>query len=227
MDSIRTFFRMVVLVGFILLIVSCTQTPPAGTSATPTENSAALTEFARPQPTYPPLPTPTITPTPLGGASATLGPVPQDCPPGPAPQNFNSNSNFESAVGGGSVWVSGFSGPHALLEWLPNLAVETHYQYGWGHKMLWAVKNSVKGPVTIRGANLTNGLPLRPVADAASPDSTPTVLVLNPSDPNAQFIDQWVEFPGGLDIPQAGCYYLEASWPGGSWRITFAAGEVQ
>ena len=27
-----------------------------------------------------------------------------------------------------------------------------------------------------------------------------------------------------LYIPAAGCYALDASWPGGSWRVTFAAG---
>jgi len=36
--------------------------------------------------------------------------------------------------------------------------------------------------------------------------------------------DQWAEFPGSLTILKAGCYYLEATWPGGSWHITFAAG---
>jgi hypothetical protein len=224
MYSLRTFLRLMLLGAFMLVIVSCSQAPAVVTSATPTENSAALTEFAQPLPTTPPLPTPTMTPTPLGGASAKLGPMPQDCPAGPAPQQLGSN--FGSAYGGGSVWGAGFTGSHALLEWLPNLAVETHNQYGWGHKLLWVVKSSVKGLVRIRGANLTNGLPLRPDAEAASPDSIPTVLVLNPSNPDAQYQGQFIEFPGDIDIPQAGCYYLEADWPGGSWRITFAAGVV-
>lgn len=224
MGSIRFLSRLITLIGVMLLTAACIQVPPATTSATPTENSAALTEFARPLPTYPPPPTPTPSPTPLGGPLAQLGSVPQNCPPGPAPQNLDSN--FGTAIGGGSVWGAGFTGSHAMLVWPPKLASATHNQYGWGHKLLWVVKSSVKGQVIIRGTNLMNGLPLRPEAEADSPSSTPSVLVLNPSDPNAQYEGQWVEFPGGLDIPQAGCYYLEATWPGGSWRITFAAGEI-
>lgn len=224
MRLLRFLSQLITLIGVILITATCIQAPPAASSATPTENSAALTEFAKPLPTYPPLPTATPSPTPWGGPSAKLGPVPQNCPPGPAPQNLDSN--FGSAYGGGAVWGDGFTGSHAILVWFPKLTSETHNQYGWGHKFLWVVKSSVKGLVTIRGANLMNGLPVRPDAEAESPDSTPTVLVLNPSDPNAQYEGQWVEFPGGLTIPQAGCYYLEATWPGGSWRITFAAGEV-
>lgn len=224
MYRLRSSLQLIGLILLVLIIASCTEASSPKSSATPTENSAELTEFARPLPTYPLLPTATASPTPSGGASAKLGPVPQDCPPGSAPQNLDSN--FGSAYGGGSVWGAGFTGSHAVLEWLPNLASETHDQYGWGHKLLWIVKGSVKGLITIRGANLMNGLPLRPEAEAESPGSTSSVLVLNPSDPNAQYEGQWVEFPGGLDIPQAGCYYLEATWPGGNWRITFAAGEV-
>lgn len=195
----------------MLTIASCTQASSPKNSATPTENSAALTEFTQPLPTYPPTPTLPPSPTPSGGASAKLGPVPQDCPLGPAPKNLGSN--FGMVYGGGSVWGAGFTGSHAMLVWLPKLASETHNQYGWGHKLLWIVKSGVKGLVIIRGANLINGLPLRPKSDAESSGSTPTVLVLNPSDPNAQYVGQWMEYPGSLDIPQVGCYYLPKFCP--------------
>ncbi len=225
MSILRLLIGMIAVIGFALTLVCCSQAPPVQKSTTPTVNSAALTEFAQPLPTYPPTPTPTITPTPLGGAFAKLGLLPQDCPPGPAPQNLDSN--LEPAIGSDPVWAVSFSGPHAMLEWSFTDAQQFHNQYGWGHKMLWVVENNIKGLVSIHGANLNNGLPVRPEAEAASPGSTPTMLVLNPLDPHAHYIDQWVEFPGGLIIPQAGCYYLEADWPGGSWRITFAAGVVR
>jgi hypothetical protein len=105
--------------------------------------------------------------------------------------------------------------------------MEFHLADGWGHKFLWVVEDSVKGLVTIHGANLRDGSPLLPSADGQGPTSTLTLLVLDAHDPHrAMYVDQWAEFPGGLTIPKAGCYYLEATWPGGSWRITFAAGVV-
>ncbi len=35
---------------------------------------------------------------------------------------------------------------------------------------------------------------------------------------------QWNMQPINLYIFQAGCYYLQASWDGGSWVVFFAAG---
>jgi len=217
--------RVVMLAGLLLLLVSCTQISQPTASATPTVDSAHLTAFAQPYPTYPPLPTLTPSPTPLGGASAKLGPVPQNCPPGPLPQSIDTA--FGPVVGAGPVWAGNFIGPHAKLAWLPPVTSAIHNQYGWPHKLLWVVADSVKGLVTIRGANLRDGSSLRPHAEQEVATSTPTTLVLDPQDPNLiNHADQWVEFPGSLTIPKAGCYYLEATWPGGSWRIMFAAGVV-
>lgn len=225
MNNIRVRSGLVGVIGLILFMVACTQTSPPSTSATPTVDSARLTAFAQPYPTYPPLPTPTPKPTPLGGARAKLGPLPQDCPPGPTPKDVVSNTG--PVVGAPPVWASGFIGPHAALVWDSSLADQLHNQYGWPHKLLWVVEDSMKGLVAIRGANLRDGSPLLPGADGQEPTSTLTVLVLDPQDAKrAQYVDQWAEFPGGLTIPKAGCYYLEATWPGGSWRITFAAGVV-
>jgi len=74
-------------------------------------------------------------------------------------------------------------------------------------------------------------MPLYPDAEYASVASTPTTLVLDPSDPtvlkqNANRDAQWTQFPGSLTVPAAGCYSLQAIWPGGSWHLTFAAGLV-
>lgn len=219
------FLRAISLVGLILIAAACSPTPTKELSATPTVDSAHLTAFAQPLPTYPPLPTPTATPTPLGGPSAQLGSVPQSCPPGPSPQTIDGN--FAAVIGGNPVWAGNFVGPHATLEWSPTQAQQYHNQYGWGHKLLWVVANNVKGLVTIHGADLQTGAPLRPSAEQQELSSTSTTMVLNPQDPAVfRQVDQWVEFPGGVDVPQAGCYYLQASWPGGSWRITFAAGVV-
>ncbi len=225
MNTIQFLLRVVMFVGLLLLLVSCTLISQPTTSATPTVDSAHLTAFAQPYPTYPPLPTPPPSPTPLGGASTRLGPAPQNCPPGPVLKQVVSNTGL--VAGSSPVWAGGFIGPHATLAWLPPVTSPIHNQYGWGHKLLWVVADSVKGLVTIHGANLRDGSPLLPSADGQAPTSTLTLLVLDPQDPHrAMYVDQWAEFPGGLTIPKAGCYYLEATWPGGSWRITFAAGMV-
>src|SRR5260370_20611573 len=102
--------RMVMLAGLLLLSVSCTQISQPSTSATPPTDPAHLTAFAQPYPTYPPLPTPTPSPTPLGGASARLGLVPQDCPAGPVLKQVVSNTGL--VAGSPPVWSSHFYGPH-------------------------------------------------------------------------------------------------------------------
>ncbi len=204
------------LVGLLLLLASCTQVAQPTTSATPTVASA--------HPTASVPAAPTSSPSPLGKQSARLGPVPQDCPGAVLKQAV---SNTGPVVGGSPVWAGGFIGPRAMLVWSPSEAVTYHNRYGWSHKLLWVVQNNVKGLVRIHGTNLRDGSLLRPDAEQEAPTSTSTLLVLDPQDPNlTNRVDQWAEFPGGLTIPEAGCYYLEAQWPGGSWRITFAAGMV-
>jgi hypothetical protein len=148
MNNIRFLSRVVMLAGLLLFLVSCAQVAQPTTSATPTVDSAHLTASAQLYPTYPPLPTPTLSPTPLGGASAKLGPVPQNCPPGPILKQVVSNTG--PVAGGSLVWASGFIGPHAMLVWSPADAVTYHNQFGWGHKLLWVVQNSVKGLVPFR-----------------------------------------------------------------------------
>lgn len=85
--------------------------------------------------------------------------------------------------------------------------------------------------MTLHGTNLSTGAPLYLDADYALAASTPTAMVLDPSDPTVLKQDanrdaQWTQFPGSLTVPGAGCYSLEAVWPGGSWQMTFAAGVV-
>ncbi len=141
---------------------------------------------------------------------------------------------FAAAVGAGPAWgvgIAGYKQVPLALAWSPHDALEYHNQYGWGHKLLWVVATQVQGAVTIHGMNLRTGTPVYPDAEYAEASSTPAALSLNPSDPtvvsrDANRDDQWTQFPGGLTVPGAGCYSLEATWPGGSWHLTFAAGLV-
>ncbi len=203
--TLPLFLRIPFFIVTLLVFNACTNVP-----TTPSQVSASSLA---------------VTPTPQEGISAQLGPVPQHCSAGPRPQSIDPN--FGPMVGANAVWAGNFVGPQAVLEWTPSFAKQFHNQYGWGHKLLWVVADTTKNPVTIFGENLHDGSPLRPTADDQASASTSTKLVLHPQEPGTlRHINHWLEFPGGLTIPAAGCYRLRATWPGGSWQITFAAGEV-
>lgn len=224
--NIRWHFRIVMLAGLVLVLAACTETPVPQAGLTPTVNA------------FTPIPTtivqPSPTPTPLGGASAQLGPIPQSCPPSSILAPKTISPKFVPMFGAGPVWAGGIVSyeqiPLALV-WTTEDALVTHDQYGWEHKLLWVAATSLHGSVTIRGTNLRTGAPIYPDAEYASAASTLPSLVLEPEDPAVVSQDanrdaQWTQFPGSLTIPGAGCYSLEAVWPGGSWHMIFAAGSV-
>lgn len=165
---------------------------------------------------------------------AQLGSLPLTCPSSSIHMPKTISPQFAPAVGAGPAWGVGIISyqqvPLALV-WDAGSALTTHNQYGWGHKLLWVVATHLQGAVTIHGTNLRTGTPVYPDAEYAEASSTPTALALDPSDPtvvsqDANRDDQWTQFPGGLTVPGAGCYSLEATWPSGSWHLTFAAGLV-
>ncbi len=213
MNNRQAFSQVVKLIGLILVLVSCTQAPSPQAAKTPTVGSSTLTPTA----IATLLPTPTGSATGIEASAENVGPVPQDCPPGPAPREVDP-SEFGPGVGGFPVWGIGFEGPHATVH-LNGLLSGV---YGWGVKVLWAVGPHYTSTVTLHGGNLRTGSPLW----LGGGDGLALSLVLDPLHPGTITGSDhgWAEFPGGMDVPQAGCYYLEAHWPGGSWRITFAAG---
>lgn len=226
--NIRHLSRMVLLTGLLVLLTACTQSSSRPAGHTPTTNAAPSTPMATAQPE------PSPTPSPFGGAEASLGPLPQTCSPSSIRMPKTISPEFAPAVGAGPAWGVGISSykqvPLALV-WNPVDALDTHNQYGWEHKLLWVVATHVQGSVTIHGMNLQTGTPIYPDAEYAEASSTPTALILNPSDPtvvsqDANRDDQWTQFPGSLTVPGAGCYSLEATWPGGNWHLAFAAGLV-
>lgn len=216
MKRLQIFSRTLVITGLVLLITACSQavTPPP--AKTPTAVPSTPTTIAMPQPA--------LSPSPTIKAPAPLGLAP-NCQSSPGPKNI-APAYFASAVGAAPAWTVGFVGSHATLLFGDNHTMYSWVQYdqhGWEHKFLWVLGPSYSGKVTFHGASLTDGPPLWLNADNV-PDAT-TSLVLDTSDPKVvNRPGDWVEFPGGLDIAKAGCYYLQANWPGGSWRITFSAG---
>ncbi len=212
----RLLSRTLAITSLVLVITACSQSvtpPPAKTS---TVVLLTPTTIATPQPV--------LSPSPTIKAPALLGLAP-NCSASPALKNIAPNY-FAPAVGAAPAWTVGFVGPHATLLFGDNHTMYSWVQYdqhGWERKFLWVLGPSFAGKVTFHGANLVDGTPLWLTADNV-PDTT-TSLVLDTSDPTVvNRPGDWVEFPGGMDIPKAGCYYLQANWPGGSWRITFSAG---
>jgi hypothetical protein len=220
MNNKPSLSQAVTLVGLLLLLVSCTQISQPTTSATPTIDSAHLTAFAQEQST--PAPSPSPTPTPLVANAANVGPVPQTCPPGPTPKDVNP-SLFGPGVGGSPVWAIGFDGPHATVHlngWSEDPSL---VQYGWNYKILWEIGPHYTHSVMLRGGSLRNGTLLWFQFGDQAPTMTPVLDSQHPGTITG-FDAGWAGFPSYLLIPGAGCYYLEAHWPGGSWRISFAAG---
>ena len=206
----RLLSRGAMLASLIFVIVSCASTPPQA-AGTPT---VGLT------PTRPPI----LSPTPTLPKPPPLGLAPQDCPSSPVLKRIDTPA---SLLGTPPTWVGGFLGSsHPLLLFGENHTLYPWVQYdehGWEHKFLYVVGPAYTEKVTLHGANLRDGAPLWLTADNVP--TTTTSLALDPQDPTVvNRPGDWVEFPGGLDIPKAGCYYLQADWAGGSWRIMFAAG---
>jgi len=133
-------------------------------------------------------------------------------------------SDVGPGVGSFPVWAFGFGGPHAIVR-IPT-SYFTYTRYGWTWKLIWRVSVHYMQPVTLHGGNLQTGTLLW--FQIGTPSTAP---VLDPRPDEAQITQsgypaEAVEWHSYLYIPAAGCYYLEADWPGGHWRITFAAGRL-
>jgi hypothetical protein len=114
--------------------------------------------------------------------------------------------------------------------WDQRYVADNHTSLGWGNKLSWLVSRAYHGEVTFSGHSLDDGLPLYPVA--RYPVAAKSTLMRLVVDPNAADVTQaypdsnWAMFVGGITVPHAGCYQLDAQWQGGAWQIIFAAGTV-
>lgn len=154
---------------------------------------------------------------------ATLDATPAACPQNTQTQNFAAPA-LPPGVGGGSLWVTGFTGPRAVL----NHLVRAHPpQLGWYQQIQLVGSSNFSGAITLQGGIAGSIFPLwfgfdphekeliysyqyRPADSSLSNHTTDD--------------QQWTVRPINLYIPQAGCYYLQATWDTGSWTVYFAAG---
>lgn len=158
---------------------------------------------------------------PLNG---TLEAVPQTCRRYTSLQNFDAPA-YPAGVGGSPLWVTGFSGPRALLD---HFVRATPPRFGWYERLTLVMATNYASPITLRGGTIVTSAPLW---FGVYPHNLGliTYIVVNPADLNASnhfSEDQsWTGLPIALYIAHAGCYYLQANWAGGSWIAFFAAGK--
>ncbi len=204
------------LIELALTMQACAQTPPQ-TSATPTVDSAHLTAFAHSatsNASYAP------TPTPIVASAANVGPVPKNCPLGPPLPVQRISPAIAPLAGISPVWATVGGGGVGHL-------VGDIYDPdgGWPVKIVWEIGPNYHETVRLRAGNLRDGTLLK---WKMSPDDLVTTApVLNPQHlghPVSVIGPDWTEWGSAILIPAAGCYYVEASWPEGHWRDTFAIG---
>lgn len=160
---------------------------------------------------------------PVVTAYGTLGQVPQSCEQYTTPQNFDSPA-FPPGVGGSPMWVTGFAGPRAVLN---QLVRARSPQYGWYQQLELVSESNYAGTVTLQGGIVGSGFPL---GFGVFPHSEYliTSISVKPMDTSVSNHfggdQQWGVLPIHVYIMEAGCYYLQATWDGGSWTVYFAAG---
>lgn len=213
MNTIRVFSQVVKLIGLMLVIAACTQAPSPQTSTTPTVDGARLTASARPSSTE------ISTPTPITASGANVGAGPTDCPLGPLLRPQKISDKIVPLIGTPPVWATvGGSGPGHLAGDIWDL------DGGWPVKIVWEVGPNYNRPVILLAGNLRDGTFLQWHFPEHQLTTAPVLDPQHPGHPVSVIGPQWNEWGSEILIPAAGCYYVEAIWPEGQWRDTFAIG---
>jgi hypothetical protein len=167
-----------------------------------------------------------------------MGYVPSTCPPGSPLVNFDAGATVPG-VGGQGVWlVAGafvdFAGaPGAIVGQsatakIGSLPPSDYTLAGWPVQVQVLVQSTLTQPLTLTGQDLRTAYPLWFSSDANNPgaiDEAVPLASIDPSQVASSTVDgRWKIWFGVLYLPGAGCYQLQARWPGGGWRVTFAAG---
>lgn len=149
--------------------------------------------------------------------SRLLDPAPQHCPAGSSLSSKAIPRFNAPAVGSGPVWEVGLP-PNATLN-LNDLG----YAPWPGTKLLWPPDAHFPATVTVRVTNIKTGIEAWWDIGRGEPPPREPVrpLILHPQGNITGGPFSWGTF---LYLPQAGCYEMTVNWPGGQWRLLFAAG---
>ncbi len=152
---------------------------------------------------------------------AALAALPRQCADG-AGASASLVYYGSPALGAYPVWVTGFDGDAALpaVHFGPQF-YRAYTPAGWAWRILLVVPPGYEQAITVRAGRQSDGASLTLETDP--PAGAAAALALDPRQPHWR-IEGWSEWPAWVFLPAAGCYYLEAHWPGGAWRLSFTAG---
>ena len=213
-----------ILLLMVLLASASCAASSASKPATPavTSSASSISQLATPLPSA--SSTPELAPTPLPGP---VGLAPTNCPVAPPLQTVSGTT-----VGGGFTPDATLYGASPVWQLgLPKVGAVHLGQNGTdsqqGPKVLWAVGPNYPTTVILRGQNLRTGIPIwfdiYPNTFAGTNDIYTTAAHLDPANPNRSsgVYNIWGI---GVLFPSAGCYEVDVSWTGGSWRSIYAVG---
>jgi hypothetical protein len=202
----------------LLTVVACTPGPTA--------RQLTPTPFTRPTPL--PTATPGLLPPSVTGPLAL---APTDCATVAPPQTFTLPPDFGGGFSGAFVFAGSSPvwalGPPSTLQ-VPQASAEQPYPSA---KVMWIVGPNYFQPVTLSGREMRSNAPLWfeifPGGVLATSVFT-TSATLDPGAPNRGSAHPssgvWNIWGIGLLVLTAGCYELDVTWSGGSWRTVYAAG---
>jgi hypothetical protein len=144
-----------------------------------------------------------------------LEPAPSSCP-GPRPTRRPVSPEFGPLSGKRPAW-GGVYAPYNEKTNSFRLPPDTpHTKLGWRVKILWVVAPKQPDPVALSGRQSGTELPIWfEIED--TPTTTSAILPANTT-------EYFADFPSYVYFQSAGCYALNARWPGGSWWLGFGTG---
>jgi hypothetical protein len=151
-----------------------------------------------------------------------LAAAPTNCT-GPAPRMV-AFGDYGNLIGTSPVWAGVYAAFDRRQQAYHVEAGAPRTVHGWRVKDLWIVAPKIESPVRVVGGELGGSQSLW--FEVAERDDKPvSAAVLDPARPGVPpSVDGYKEFPSYVYIPRAGCYFLEARWPGGHWRLVFGLG---
>jgi len=147
-----------------------------------------------------------------------LGPAPRSCPANPL---YHTNMTAYAATP--ERWLM-IAHPSINATDYPLSIYDD--RYGWAIKYVWFIKPGFHGRITVQGKNLSGG-PSLWLGDDLHRRIT-RVLVLDigrflQTSPPIALARNGIH--SGLYLQRAGCYRLDATWPGGQWQGVFSFGK--